>query len=200
VSTGIISTIAGSSTTSYTGNNVQATSATFNKPFGIAIDSANNIYITDASNSAVRKIVGVTSSPTYAPTVTPSTSPTTILPTLQPSFSVSPTYFPSLSPHSASIISTIAGTGVGSYSGDGGQATSASIYGPLGIAIDASGNVYFSDHANQRVRKITTSTGIITTYAGTGSASYNGDGGAAISAAISNPNGLCIDSSGTAIY
>ncbi len=110
--------------------------------------------------------------------------------------SVSPTSYPSLSPHSISVISTIAGTGTGSYSGDNGQATSAAINSPHGIAIDSSGNVYFNDFNNHRVRKITASTGIITTYVGTGSASYSGDGGVATSAALSSPNGLCIDSTG----
>ena len=78
----------------------------------------------------------------------------------------SPTYYPSLSPHSISIISTIAGTGTGSFSGDGGQATSAAIKGAYGIAFDSSGNVFFNDMYNNRIRKITVSTGIITTYAG----------------------------------
>ena len=100
VSTGIISTIAGSSTSgSYTGNNVQATSATFNKPYAIAIDSANNIYITDASNSAVRKIEGSTSSPSYVPTLLPSVIPTvtpTMIPTMIPT--VTPTVAPTVVP------------------------------------------------------------------------------------------------------
>ncbi len=105
--------------------------------------------------------------------------------------------YSSMSPNSISIISTYAGTGTGSYSGDGGTATSAAINVPSGIAIDSSGNVYFNDEDNHRVRKITASTGIITTYAGTGSASYSGDGGAASSAALKYPDGLSIDSSGT---
>ncbi len=108
----------------------------------------------------------------------------------------SPTYYPSLSPHSISIISTIAGTGTGSYSGDGGQATSSTIQGAYGIVIDTSGNVYFSDTYNNRVRKITVSTGIISTYGGTGSSSYNGDGGVASSASLYWPHGLCMDTSG----
>ncbi len=110
--------------------------------------------------------------------------------------SASPTYYPSLSPHSISIITTIAGTGVGSYSGDGGQATSAAIRTPGGIALDSSGNVFFNDCTNQRVRKITASTGIISTYAGTGATSYGGDGGAATSAAFSAIEGLCMDTAG----
>ncbi len=104
--------------------------------------------------------------------------------------------YPTLSPHSISVISTIAGTGTVSYSGDGSQATSATINYPHGIVLDAFGNVYFNDINNHRVRKITASTGIITTYAGTGSTSYNGDGGVASSATLSKPNGLCIDASG----
>ncbi len=110
-----------------------------------------------------------------------------------------PTYYPTLSPHSISIITTVAGTGSASYSGDGGEATSAAICIPAGIAIDSSENVYFSDHFNHRVRKITVATGIITTYAGTGTSSYSGDGGVASSAALNSPDGLCIDSSGILI-
>jgi len=94
------------------------------------------------------------------------------------------------------VISTIAGTGTASYSGDNGQATSATIHGPHGIDIDSSGNVYFSDFSNHRVRKIAASTGIIATYAGTGASSYSGDGGVASSAALNYPVGLCLDSSG----
>ncbi len=110
---------------------------------------------------------------------------------------ITPTYYPSLSPNSISIITTIAGTGTGSYSGDGGQATSATINTPTGIDIDSAGNVYFNEFHNHRVRKITVSTGIISTYAGTGTASYSGDGGVASSAALNYPDGLCIDTSGT---
>ncbi len=108
----------------------------------------------------------------------------------------SPTYFPSLSPHSISVISTIAGTGAGSFSGDGGQATSASMSVPSSIDFDNTRNVYFTDYNNHRVRKITVSTGIISTFAGTGSSSYSGDGGFASSAAFYNPGGLCLDSAG----
>jgi len=97
---------------------------------------------------------------------------------------------------SIDVITTIAGTGSSSYSGDGGQASSANINQPHGIVLDPSGNVYFSEFYNYRVRKIIFSTGIITTYAGTGTASYSGDGGQATSASLDGPNGLSIDTSG----
>jgi len=99
--------------------------------------------------------------------------------------------------NAASIISTIAGTGTASYSGDNGKATSATLNWPHGIDIDSSGNVFIGDGANYRVRKITASTGIITTYAGNGESSYSGDGGIASSAAITFPHQLSLDSSGT---
>ncbi len=94
------------------------------------------------------------------------------------------------------MISTIAGTGTASYSGDNGQATSATLNGPTGIVLDSSGNVYFSEYYSHRVRKITVSTGIIATFVGTGSGTYSGDGGPASSAALDRPLGLSIDTSG----
>jgi sugar lactone lactonase YvrE len=89
-------------------------------------------------------------------------------------------------------IYTIAGNGVAAFSGDGGQATSASLNGPAGIAIDSSGNVYISDSNNHRIRKVDTA-GIITTFAGDGTAAYRGDGGAATSARLQRPLGISCD-------
>ena len=100
----------------------------------------------------------------------------------------------------AGIITTIAGTGVAGFSGDGGPAVSAQIFNPYGIAIDASHNVYFSDFKNHRIRRINGSTGIITTIAGTGTGGFSGDGGAAISAKIDSASGLVFDAGGTNLY
>ena len=97
---------------------------------------------------------------------------------------------------STGIISTIAGTGTGSYSGDNGAATSATLYYPYGLVLDTAGNVYIADSYNHRIRKVTISTGIITTIAGTGASSYSGDNGQATSAALYSPSGVNVDSSG----
>ncbi len=70
------------------------------------------------------------------------------------------------------------------------------MYYPVGVAVDISGNVYVSDRGNNRVRKITASTSIITTIAGTGAFGYSGDGGQATSAAVQEPQGLNLDSAG----
>ena len=181
-STGVITTVVGTSAASSTGDGSAATSATTYGPCYCRFDSSGYYYISECEGSRVRKVTIVS---TEIPTVSPS---------------VQPTYYPSLSPHSISVISTIAGTGTAGYSGDGGAATSATIYAPSGIAIDSSGNVFFSEHWGHRIRKISISTGIITTYAGIGSATYNGDGGAASSAALSYPEGLAIDASGMQLF
>jgi hypothetical protein len=93
-------------------------------------------------------------------------------------------------------ITTIAGTGSGSYTGDGGAATAAGLgIEPSGLIVDQSGNIYTSIRFEHRIRKIDRS-GIITCYAGTGTRGYGGDGGSATAAQLNNPGYLALDSSG----
>ena len=121
---------------------------------------------------------------------------------------------------STGIITTIAGTGTAGYTtgSDNGPATSATLNDPTGVAFDSAGiyyvtflvalvrltftilylgNVYIADEYNQRIRKVTVSTGIITTVAGTGTYDYSGDNGQATSAALNYPTDVALDSSGT---
>ena len=123
---------------------------------------------------------------------------------------------------STGIISLVAGTGSITYSGDGGLATSAGLNLPAGVIVDSSGthplwplsyvwnglftvitfvgNVYICDEYNGRVRKVTISTGIISTIAGVGTSTTSlGDGGAATSARLYNPTGVALDSSGNLV-
>lgn len=93
------------------------------------------------------------------------------------------------------IITTLAGTGVCNYSGDGGPATSAELCGPYGVTVDLAGNVYIADGGNSVVRKVSPN-GIITTIAGNGSTGYSGDGGPATSAELNNPEWVAFDSAG----
>jgi len=90
-------------------------------------------------------------------------------------------------------ITTYAGTGVRGYSGDGGPATAAKLSRILGICVDRHHNLYIGDWDNGRIRKVDTA-GIITTYVGTGTSGFSGDGGPATSAQINRPFGLCMDS------
>jgi len=96
----------------------------------------------------------------------------------------------------AGTITTIAGTGMPGYSGDNGPATSAQLGWPTGLALDGSGNLYISDAASSVVRKITAATGVITTVAGSTTATTLGDNGPATSAQLSYPAGLAFDNAG----
>ncbi len=93
------------------------------------------------------------------------------------------------------IITTFAGNGTSGYSGDGGAATAAKLNQPTCLAIDGSGNIYISDIYSNVIRKVNTS-GIITTYAGSGSAGFSGDGGPATAARFNYPYGIAFDGSG----
>ena len=95
-------------------------------------------------------------------------------------------------------ISTVAGTGVAGFSGDGGPAVNAEINTPTGIRGDSSGNLYIADVGNQRIRKVDTS-GIITTFAGNGNKGYGGDGGPAVNASFYNAVRVAIDPSGNVL-
>src|SRR5205807_1540400 len=89
-------------------------------------------------------------------------------------------------------ISTVVGNGAGGFSGDGGLATAASLNGAAGVILDAGGNIYVADHRNRRVRKVDTS-GIITTFAGSGATNSFGDGGPATSAGLDKPTSVAVD-------
>ena len=162
-STGNISTVAGNGTAGYTGDGGAATSAELKNPTGVTVDSAGNIYIADFSNSRIRAVN------------TQATAVTILHVVIQPG-----------------DIATVAGTGTGGYSGDGGAATSAKISDPSAVALDSSGNLYIADEGNNRIRKVLT-TGIISTVAGGGT---GGDGGLATNASLSTPTDVFVAPSG----
>src|SRR5215212_344462 len=93
------------------------------------------------------------------------------------------------------IITTVAGTGVPGFSGDGGPATKAQLDVPFAVAVDREGNLYITDENNYRIRKVDED-GIITTFAGTGEGGYSGDGGPATKARLRDPGGIAFDAQG----
>jgi hypothetical protein len=97
-------------------------------------------------------------------------------------------------------ITIVAGTGIPGYGGDGGQATNAMLGKAVSIALDAQGNIYFADSDNNRIRRIDISTRIITTVAGTGATVDSGDGGLAVNAGVSHPEGIAVDASGNLYF
>jgi len=169
-STGIITTIAGNGLIGYAGDGGPATSAQLFYPRDVAVDGPGNVFIMDSGNCVIRKISA-----------------------------------------STGIISTVAGTlpdSSGSYhcgfSGDGGPATSAELY-PVdlfipagGVAVDSSGNLFIADTGNSVIRKVSASTGVITTVAGIPNSivAVGGDGSPATNATLFSPYGVAVDSSG----
>jgi len=95
----------------------------------------------------------------------------------------------------ASVISTVAGNHTKGYSGDGGPANEAQMGSPYAVAVDLSGNVYIADYFNHTVRKVSTS-GVITTIVGDGTAGFTGDGGPASAARLNGPAGITFDGVG----
>jgi uncharacterized protein (TIGR03437 family) len=93
------------------------------------------------------------------------------------------------------VLKIVAGGGSGVFSGDGGPATAASLNSPTGLCIDLAGNLYIADTGNRRIRKVSTS-GIITTVAGTGDTGFSGDGGPAIAAQIDAVSSIALDRAG----
>ena len=97
------------------------------------------------------------------------------------------------------IITTVAGSGAYDFSGDGGLATAASLRGALDVAVDGVGNLYIADYANNRIRMVTASTGVISTLAGTGDEVIIGDGGPATAASLLYPYSVAADADGNVI-
>ncbi|ETR68967.1 MAG: hypothetical protein OMM_10009, partial [Candidatus Magnetoglobus multicellularis str. Araruama] len=246
--TGIISTVAGTGSTGYSGDGGPATSAQLYYPYLIAFDSNDDLFIADSYNSCIRKIdisTGIISTVAGKGSSNADAIPATQAIMTRPygiAFDSSDNMYIADNfediirkvDNSTGYIYTIAGTGTGGYSGDGGNALSAQIHEPIGIVISSSNILYFSDYNNGKVRQIDLSTNIIshvatlsqsidvgldssenlyiswatvdiikkidittgaeTTMAGLyGNGGYSGDGGSALDAQIDGPQGLAFD-------
>ena len=207
---GIISTIAGDSLPSYSGDGGLATSAEVHSPEDVAVDSSGNVYIADTANAYIREITKSTGyinfiagdgTVGYSGDGGLATNAGLIEPFAVAVDSAGNVYI--TEPEDGRIreitvsngdINTIVGNGVLGFSGDGGPPLKAMIHQSSGIAVDSSGNLYIADTLNNRIRKV--SGGIITTIAGSGVFSYSGDGGQASAAQFFTPQAAAVDSSG----
>ena len=150
---GTITTVAGSGEFGYAGDGGPATSAKLAYPGGVAADKSGNVFFADSGNHRVRKVTR------------------------------------------DGIISTVAGTGEGGSSGDGGKAEQAQLSSPWGLVIDETRNLFVTEGKPPRVRKISAD-GMITTVAGTSLMGFSGDGGPAAKARLYSPHFLALDDAG----
>jgi hypothetical protein len=157
--TGQVTTVAGTGTGGFNGDNVLASSAQLNLPTGVAVDSSGNIFIADTLNQRIRRVDGVTNE-----------------------------------------ITTVAGNGAFGFNGDNPNATGARLSFPLGVAVDAAGNVLIADSLSHRVRLVNMQSGEIKTIIGTGIPVYNGDNQLATTAQINAPLGLTVNAIGEVFF
>ncbi|HWB28719.1 MAG TPA: T9SS type A sorting domain-containing protein [Chitinophagaceae bacterium] len=212
LSTGIITTVAGNGVGGYTGDGGAATAAKMSGPAGVVADTVKGvIYFADNNNCAIREIntatgiittVAGNGTPGYGGDGSLATAATLNYPERFAFDKKGNMYIADEFNFvvrkvdvSTKKISTVAGTGGYGFSGDGGLAANATFSALAGIAIDTSGNIYVSDQANARIRKIDASSQKIATVAGTGVRIYNGDGIAATSANIYGAAELVVDNS-----
>ena len=213
-STGIITTVAGNGARDFGGDGGSATAAKLNLPRGVAVDGDGNIYIADANNHRVRKVDADTRN---ISTVAGSgergfggDSGLATLPAVKLNFPWDVALDGSGNLYIADrnnyrirrvdadtkIITTFAGNGSASCCNDGGQATAAGLGSPQHLALDGSNNLYIVSNISHRIRKVTASTGIITTIAGGTNRGFNGDGGLATATLFYNIQGVAVDGSG----
>jgi hypothetical protein len=215
--------VAGNGSQGNSGDGGLARSAQMAIPFGVAVDGAHNLYISNPSTYCViRKVNATGTISTVAGDATQScgysgdggpanaaqlNSPSGVAADKAGNLYIADTDNNLIRKVSVNgIISSVAGNGVpdpgllgygnSGYSGDGGPATAATMNRPTGVAVDGAGNLYIADNSNNVIRKVTHATGKISTVAGNGVSGFSGDGGRATSASLSNPNSVAVSSSG----
>lgn len=214
----VISTVVGAGATGYGGDGGPATSALLQWPVDVALDGKGNLYFCDW-NARIRKVEAATG------IITTVAGNGSLLENgdggLAVEAAIGPVSGPTVDREGnvyftnggdrvrkvdamTGIITTIAGAGVSTHSGDGGPATLAQLDQPSSVAIDREGNIYIAARGEHRIRKISAGTGIITTVAGSSpmgdfggyQGGFSGDGGPATDALLNDPEDIALDEAG----
>ncbi len=211
--TGVIGTVAGTGAAGYAGDGGPALAASFNEPYGIAVDRAGNVYVADRHNHCVRRIDGAAGIvTTFAGTGTAGFAgdggPAARAGLVEPNgLGLDPEerrlFIADVADHRVRVvdlaqgtIATFAGTGEAVHTGDGGPAGSAGIFGARAVRVAADGRVYILERQGSTLRAVDPATGTITTVAGTGARGYGGDGGPARAALFDAPKEFALDPGG----
>jgi sugar lactone lactonase YvrE len=206
--TQVITTVAGTGESGYSGDGGPATQATMDNLYSLTLDTNGDIYIVDRFNAAIRKVEAATG------------IITTVAGTGEPGYSGDGGPGPQAQMRepndcfldgkgglliadiqdqrvrrldlNTGIITTFAGDGEKRRAGDGGPATEASVMGPRAVCVDTKGNTYIAEREGNGVRKVDAN-GVMSTFAGTGEFGYTGDGGPAVTALWGAPKALRCD-------
>ena len=217
----IITTVAGNGYMigfgGYTGDGGQATAAELYRPMALGFDNAGNLYFSDWGNNVIRKVdangiittvagngygaglgTGGFSGDGGQATAAELNAPMGINTDAFGNLYIADADNARIRKVNSStgIINTIAGNGAAGFNGDGGPATAAELAYPSKVRLDLSGNIYFADLTNSRIRKISAGTNIISTVAGNIYSRYSGDGGQATAACVFWPDGMSVDAEG----
>ncbi|MCG6980723.1 MAG: hypothetical protein LJE88_04885 [Deltaproteobacteria bacterium] len=210
---GFLTKSAGTIWSGYNGDNILATWARLNYPFGVHVDASGNLYIADTYNHRIRKVNGKTGiittvagtgSKGFSGDGGPATSarlryPFSVFVDSAGNIYIMDTYNYRVRKVDAQtqIITTVVGDGSAKFLGDGGLATGASIAKSYDVAVDKEGNLYIADTHSHCIRKVDATTGIINTVVGQGGdAGFSGDGGLATEALLNQPTGVYVDVAG----
>jgi sugar lactone lactonase YvrE len=206
---GTITTVAGNGSPWGLGDGGPATAASLSTPQGVVVDGAGNLYITDTQHHRIRRVdvgsgvittIAGDGSGGYSGDGGPAAAARIAWPRDMHWDSAGNLVFSDATNHrirridlGTGIIATVAGNGYRSYSGDGRPAETAEFGNLTAVAADAAGNVYVADDTNHVVRRIAAGTGLVSTYAGTGTPGDTGVGGAAAAAELNAPVALAVD-------
>ncbi len=211
-SLGLMSAAAGTGGNGFNGDGKAATNADLSHPYGVAVDSAGNLFITDNGNNRIREVgtngiihtIAGNGSASYGGDGGPATNASldllfsgyasrgVVLDTNGNLFIADTANNRIREVGTNGVITTVAGKGGQSFSGDGGPATNAYLASPTALAMDGNGNLFIADTINRRIREIDTN-GIINTVAGGGTGDL---GGAATNDDLLEPYGVTVDAGG----
>jgi len=205
VSNGVIATVAGNGLSGFSGDNGPAVNAQMNRPYGLAVDSTGNLYIADTENQRIRKVsngaiatIAGNGTAGFSGDSGPAigamlATPIGIAVDLASDLYIVDRDNNRIRKVANGAITTAAGNGTPGFSGDNGPAANAQLSNPIGVAVDALGNLYIADSYNQRIRKVTD--GAITTVAGGGTPICGN--GPALSCQFVDPFDIAVDSAGS---